>query len=259
MDHIATPGYLRTGARERGGAALGAAAATVMLGALLILGLRVAVSPPQPTPLVLLDLPPDRPEPERKPPEPAHSRRPQGAPSPPNLRSEPTEIVSPPPVLPFPSPVAAAPVAGVGSAPSAGAADVPGPGTGAGGDGDGRGAGGDGDGGHGDDTPPRWRSGRLSFSDYPRALADAGIGGTVGVRYLVWTDGHVAECEVTRSSGNAEIDALTCSLIKKRFRFRPSRDSRGRPVPSLVVENHTWDVPPPAPEKPPARRRRFVF
>jgi protein TonB len=36
------------------------------------------------------------------------------------------------------------------------------------------------------------------------------------------------------------LDALTCRLIRERFRFRPSRDGRGRPVPALVRETHEW-------------------
>lgn len=252
MDSIATYGYLRMGPRERGGAAAGAAAATALLGVLLILGLRVAVTAPSPEPVILLDLAPDSPRREKKPPEPKRSHQRQGAPSPPNLRSEPTEIVAPT-QAPTPTPVVAAPVAGTGSAPSAGAAEIAGPGTGAGGEGDGRGAGGEGDGaGDGSgETPPRLRRGRLRDSDYPRAAGEAGAGGTVSVRYVVWTDGRVTECEVTKSSGNATLDETTCRLIRERFRFEPSRDARGRAVPSVIVENHSWSVhdDPPEPKR----------
>lgn len=256
--------YQATSPRDRAQAAAGALLVTAALGCLLIYGLAGRMVRKDDSTLAMFDARADPPPPEKERPDPARNTRREGKAAPANLRSEPTEIVAPRPEIPLPAlpPVAAAPVAGVGAAPSAGAADVPGPGTGAGGEGAGRGSGGDGDGDGGreaDETPPRWRSGRLRFSDFPPALADAGIGGTVGVRYLVWTDGHVTECEVTRSSGNAQIDALTCRLITERFRFRPSRDSRGRPVPALVVETHTWDVPAPAPEQPPVRRRRFRF
>lgn len=177
--------------------------------------------------------------PAAKPAQPRRSHRPQGTAAPPNLRATPTRITAPAPVIPLPSPVIAAPIAGTGSASSAGAADIAGPATGAGGEG----SGGDGYGdGEGDGTPPRLRSGRLKNSDYPRAAGEAGIGGTVGVRYMVWTDGRVQDCRVTASSGNADLDATTCRLIRERFRFRPARDPDGTSVPSIIVENHSWII-----------------
>jgi len=190
--------------------------------------------------------PPPRPR-ERIRPHRTPSKRREGAASPPNLRAKPTEVVAPPPVVPPvipPPPVVVARVAGLGAADHAGASDVPGPGSGSGGIGNGTGSGGrgDGDGDGGDYTPPEQRKGRLKMSDLPASAEQAGIGGTVGVRYLVDTDGRVIDCAVTRSSGNADLDATTCRLIKQRFRFDPSRDDRGRPVRAWVVESHSWDI-----------------
>jgi protein TonB len=173
------------------------------------------------------------------------SRKPEGAASPPNLRAKPTEIVAPPPVLPFvlPPPVLTAPIAGPGNDPSAGASDVRGPGTGSGGVGTGTGSGGNGNGeGAGDETPPRWLRGRIKDSDYPISAGESGSNGTVSVRYTVGTDGRVSGCEVTRSSGDAALDETTCRLIEQRFRYAPSRDEQGRAVPSIVVENHDWVI-----------------
>lgn len=172
------------------------------------------------------------------------SRKPEGAASPPNLRARATSMVAPAPVLPaLPSPVTAAPVAGRGGAPSSGAADVPGPGTGSGwwgtGTGGGRGGDGDGDGG-GVHTPPRWLRGRLGNSDYPAEAGEAGAGGTVSVRFTVETTGRVGRCIVIASSGNGALDRATCRLIVERYRYRPSLDSRGRPVRSQVEEDHSW-------------------
>ena len=36
------------------------------------------------------------------------------------------------------------------------------------------------------------------------------------------------------------LDALTCRLIRERFRFRPSRSGAGKPVPAWIRENHEW-------------------
>lgn len=254
--------FVRSTLAERGRAALAATALTAALGYALIAGLalRGAISPEEALQLfevetVVPPAPRERLQPHRIP-----SSRREGRASPPNLRSEPTEIVAPVPAvpLPVPPPVVAAPIAGVGAAPTAGSADIAGPGTGAGGEGDGRGSGGegDGDGAGGAETPPRWVRGQLRDSDYPDAAAEAGIGGMVGVRYLVWTDGRVRECDITRSSGSPELDATTCRLIEERFRFRPSRDARGRPVPAIIVENHSWLIrrEPQTPASPPKRR-----
>lgn len=171
------------------------------------------------------------------------SHRPNGAAAPPNRRAHSTELVAPPVIVERPVPIVVATLPGQGTQTNTGAAPFPGPGTGAGGSGNGSGSGsgGDGDGGgDGDETPPRHIRGRIKDSDYPEAAADAGIGGTVSVRYHVEIDGHVTGCQVTHGSGSALLDATTCRLIEKRFRYDPSRDADGRPVRSIVVVDHDW-------------------
>jgi protein TonB len=254
--------FVRSTRMERARAALSAAALTAILGYALVAGLALGSGASPQEALTIFQVGPEPPPPPREKlaPRPVHSSRREGAASPPNLRSEPTELVAPVPVvpLPVPPPVVTAPLAGAGKDSSAGSADVVGPGTGSGGEGNGRGSGGDGD-GDGDggaETPPRWTRGQLKDSDYPEAAAEAGLGGTVGVRYLVWTDGRVRDCEITRSSGSRELDATTCRLIEERFRFRPSRDGRGRPVPAVIVENHSWMIHQEPAEDPAPRPRR---
>ncbi|WP_442679790.1 TonB family protein [Sphingomonas sp. ASY06-1R] len=223
--------------RERLVAGLGVAAIEVALGLALLLVLTTRFAPPRAPPATLLESPPvliPPPAPERP-----HARAHSGPAAPRNLRAKPTPLVVPPPLVALapPPPIIAAPVASTGAAARAGASDLPGPGTGAGGIGAGLGGGGD---GGGDGMPPRHIRGRIRDGDFPRALAEAGAGGTVGVRYRVGINGRVGDCSVTRSSGNADLDALTCRLIQQRFRFDPSRDGAGRKVPSIIVENHSW-------------------
>jgi len=215
------------------------------LGYALVLGLGIAPSSTGPSEaLDSFDVtPPKPPPPPPVQPKRIESHRPRGAAAPPNIRSQATPVVAPPPlvVLPPVSPVIAAPVAGTGADPSQGASDKPGPGTGAGGIGNGTGSGGSGDGdGYGDETPPRRIRGRIKDSDYPEAAADAGASGTVQVRYFVNVDGRVSGCVVTRSSGNAALDETTCRLIEQRYRYDPSRDADGRPVRSIIVVNQDW-------------------
>ena len=226
-------------------AALAAAALEGLLAYALITGLAMKVPAAIGEHLVLLGITPPPPPPVRKTvPPPTRATKPQGAASPPNLMAKPTEVVAPVPLVApvVPPPIAAAPVAGPGSDPSAGASDIAGPGTGSGGQGTGLGSGGSGDGGGGGGggSPPRWVKGKIENKDYPRAAGDAGVEGVVSVRFTVETDGRATRCAVTHSSGSEALDETTCRLIEARFRYKPARDSNGRPVRSTLIEDHEW-------------------
>lgn len=241
--------------RDRLISAASAAILCAVIGYTLILGLGVSIPTAIPDALKTFAVGPTRPPqpPEKIVPRPAKSHHSEGAASPANLRSKATEVVVPnpivPPVVP-PPPVIAALKPGPGSDATTGAAPVPGPGTGAGGEGNGTGSGrsGNGDGDGGAETPPRLLKGRFKNKDFPNAEAVIGAGGIVGVRYTVETDGSATHCRVTHSSGNAELDATTCRLIERRFRYRPWLDAAGKPVRSTVVHNQEWvnQLDPPA-------------
>lgn len=232
--------------RERIGGAAAALAVTCALGLVLAMGLAVRERLADgETGIALFEISPELKPKAKVERMPERNTRPSGEAAPPNLRSRATEIAAPEPVVPIivqPLVITAEKPADRAEATS-GAADIAGPGTGAGGQGDGFGGGGSGDGdgaGDRDATPPVQTRGRIRDSDYPEDLADAGLGGRVTVLFLVQTDGRVPECDVVGSSGIPRLDALTCRLIRERFRFRPSRDGRGRPVPALVRETHEW-------------------
>ncbi|HMC90868.1 MAG TPA: energy transducer TonB [Allosphingosinicella sp.] len=246
--------------RERVTAAIGVVALEALLGYALITGLQVVRGVPAPDVLRILNLSPPAPPPPKKPKPPPpkdRTKSPEGAASPPNLKATPTEIVRPPPppiLFPPPPPVAAAPIAGIGAAPSAGAAPVAGPGTGAGGQGNGTGSGAGGNGtgsggGLGRGTAPRQIHGRIKDRDYPESARASGAQGTVWVRYTVMVDGRATNCRVLRSSGNGAIDETTCRLIQERFRYKPAKDAGGHPVQADVYEKHEFymregDAPP---------------
>ncbi|WP_082447993.1 MULTISPECIES: energy transducer TonB [unclassified Sphingomonas] len=220
----------------------------VLLGWALIIGLGVDIPRAAQGALATFDILPPPPDPPPPPPVPQVVRqgRPEGRAAPPNIRSKATEIVATPPVvpLPVPPPVVAAPVAGPGNDASSGATDTVGPGTGAGGIGDGLGSGGagDGDGSGGGDTPPEQIGGSLQGARLPPDLEENGFEGTVEVDYVVEPNGRATDCRIRRSSGNRAIDLATCRQIERAFRFRPSRDGRGQPVASVMVQRHEWDV-----------------
>ncbi|HMO74857.1 MAG TPA: energy transducer TonB [Sphingopyxis sp.] len=185
--------------------------------------------------------------PAPKPPEPVSipdkqpHEQPAGAASAANLRARaaPVLAIKPPLPLPDPPPIAAAPKPGAGSDTSAGAAPVAGPGAGAGGQGDGIGAGGAGK-GTGGATKAVWRSGAIRDRDYPREASRAQTGGEVEVRFTIEANGRVTGCRVTRSSGDASLDATTCRLIEARFRFRPATNAAGEPIASTYGWRQSW-------------------
>lgn len=226
----------------------------LLMAAMLVLGLRVSIEHRGPTALVSVKLGPPPPAPPRTPAVPAKSTAAaKDAPSPRNLRNKATQVVAPPPAVPLasPAPVVVATRAGVGDAASSGAAARPGPGQGAGGFGDGTGGGGrggDGDGGEAV-VGPRQVRGDLSFSDLPEELKGLGVEAVVGVRYVVQPDGSVTNCRIERRSVLPPVDALTCRLIERRFRFRPARDRYGRAVRAMIVESHTWYIEADEPER----------
>lgn len=174
--------------------------------------------------------------PESKP-----SNAPAGEASAANRQARPAPLEAPKPIVPpvKPPPVAAAPKAESGNDASAGAAPVAGPGSGAGGRGDGFGAGGSGS-GTGGGTRPVWRSGTIADRDYPKAARRAKIGGEVEVRFTIEPSGRVTRCRVTRSSGDASLDATTCGLIVERFRFRPATNTRGDAIASEYGWRQRW-------------------
>ena len=222
--------------RERLAALAGVFAVQLALGLALIFGLRVDVlrrnelvshlidvslqRPPPPPPEVRLSRPAKR----------AASAAPKSVDKP--IGGSPGPVPSH--AMPAPTPIVAvqpnAPVSGGGSG------SGPAIGSGAGGGSGGQGFGADDDGG----TDLVQIAGEIRPSDYPRDLRERGIGGRVEMVFTVGANGRVTGCTVTRSSGVPELDSLTCRLIQQRFRYRPSTDRYGRPIPDEVEGEHDW-------------------
>jgi TonB family protein len=90
--------------------------------------------------------------------------------------------------------------------------------------------------------PPRLIGGSISEADYPASALRAGAAGTTGVSIQIGADGRVTGCSVTRSSGNGALDATTCALVQRRFRFQPATQN-GRPVASTTSRAMVWSLP----------------
>ena len=203
------------------------------IGLVLVRGLAVGMLPASSrlTRMIELSLPPVPPPPARHEARAAKSRATAAPalPAPKGGPKGPAKITTVAPDVTL-APITTAPAPGGG----AGSGTAVGTGAGGGnGDGDGDG---DGDGG----SELEQISGEINPGDYPRALRDAGAGGRVSITFMVETSGRVGRCSVTRSSGIAELDQLTCRLIQQRFRFRPGTDRSGRPVAEEVDYDHDW-------------------
>ena len=224
--------------QRRIGPAAGVLAVHALLGYALFAGWAAgAPHPPAErlTTLTLLPappLPPPSPEPPPKPARPARDggaspgepapRLPHVIPAPPMLAPAPTVFLGPP---------AAAPRAPGGDGDRAGGGEGTGAGDGAGpGEGDGDAAGW---------TSARQIAGGFRRSDFPRSARAADLL-RLGVEFAIGPDGRVAACRVLRSSGYPEVDAMTCDVIRRRYRFEPARDDRGEPVTEVWEEDEVW-------------------
>ena len=80
----------------------------------------------------------------------------------------------------------------------------------------------------------------VTTDDYPpRALREM-RGGVTGFRLTVDATGRVTGCEVTSSSGSADLDQATCSYASRRARFAPATDENGQPTSGSYPSRVRW-------------------
>ena len=83
----------------------------------------------------------------------------------------------------------------------------------------------------------------FSTDDYPASSLRNEEQGTTAVRITVGTDGRVADCQVTQSSGSAALDAATCSIIRRRAKYTPARNDDGSAAMGSDAVRIKWVVP----------------
>ncbi|SIN65847.1 outer membrane transport energization protein TonB [Parasphingorhabdus marina DSM 22363] len=88
-------------------------------------------------------------------------------------------------------------------------------------------------------NPGRW----ANQNDYPSRALREEREGTTSFRVTVNARGRVADCQITGSSGHADLDAATCKNITRRARFRPALDSQGNPVAGTWSSRIRWEMP----------------
>lgn len=88
-------------------------------------------------------------------------------------------------------------------------------------------------------NPANW----VTTEDYPSRPLREGAQGTTAFRLTIGTDGRVTGCEITGSSGNAELDAATCKYASSRARFAPAKDGEGQPTTGYYANRVKWVIP----------------
>jgi len=88
-------------------------------------------------------------------------------------------------------------------------------------------------------NPGAW----ATTNDYPsRALREEREGVT-GFRVSVGPDGRVTDCQITSSSGHADLDEAACANIRRRARFSPATDGEGQPTNGSYSNRVRWVIP----------------
>ncbi|MDT0507318.1 TonB family protein [Novosphingobium sp. MMS21-SN21R] len=88
-------------------------------------------------------------------------------------------------------------------------------------------------------APGSWVSDR----DYPSAAIREEREGVTRFRLAIGPDGRVTGCEVTGSSGSADLDAATCAKVSARARFTPALGSDGMPAAGSYSGAVRWILP----------------
>ncbi len=88
-------------------------------------------------------------------------------------------------------------------------------------------------------NPGSW----ATTNDYPSRALREEREGTTGFRVSIGPDGRVTDCQITSSSGHADLDAATCENVRRRARFTPAKDGEGNPTTDSYSNRVRWVIP----------------
>ena len=88
-------------------------------------------------------------------------------------------------------------------------------------------------------NPGSW----ANANDYPSRALREEREGTTRFRLTVNADGRVSDCQITGSSGHADLDEAACKNLTRRARFRPSLDSKGNETTGYYSNAVRWQIP----------------
>jgi protein TonB len=85
-------------------------------------------------------------------------------------------------------------------------------------------------------------SGYPISADYPRGALARDAQGVSQVRLRIEVNGTARDCQVIRSSGDAELDFAACQITTTRTRFAPAIDVDGKPTVEYVILPIRWAI-----------------
>ncbi|WP_417616286.1 energy transducer TonB [Parasphingorhabdus sp.] len=88
-------------------------------------------------------------------------------------------------------------------------------------------------------NPGSW----ANANDYPSRALREEREGTTRFRLTVNADGRVSDCQITGSSGHADLDEAACKNLTRRARFKPALDSNGNPTTGYYANAVRWQIP----------------
>jgi periplasmic protein TonB len=88
-------------------------------------------------------------------------------------------------------------------------------------------------------NPVTW----VTAADYPNGPLAHRTHGVTGYKLEVDAGGLATGCHVTMSSGDPDLDAVACPLLKARARFVPARDRHYKPIASTYNGKVRWTLP----------------
>ena len=87
-------------------------------------------------------------------------------------------------------------------------------------------------------NPGSW----VTNDDYPPSAQRDGVEGTTSFTLTVGPDGRVTDCAITGSSGSSVLDNAACSLLRRRAKFNPGKDSSGNPTGGVYSNRFRWQI-----------------
>jgi protein TonB len=88
-------------------------------------------------------------------------------------------------------------------------------------------------------NPGTW----VTTDDYPSGALREEREGVSSIAWDVTTDGRVANCRVTGSSGHSDLDEAACKFVTRRGKYKPALDQNGQPIQSSDKRRVRWQIP----------------
>lgn len=88
-------------------------------------------------------------------------------------------------------------------------------------------------------NPGNW----VTNNDYRTSWINRGFEGSASFTLMIDARGRVSGCTITRSTGHSALDDATCSLLERRGRFDPAKDSSGNATSGTFRSSITWTIP----------------